>query len=257
MRETWTLRGSLAASVLVHAWAIHAAPPTPPRKLAAPPPVVIEFSKQEPAPEVEPEPILEPDPAPEPEPEPVAIPAPAPEVEESAPSDSEAVPEEPASPPPELTGTTLTGEGEASFDAEVGSGRARRGAIRAGSTRASSKPVAARPAQVGTSPKPAALEAIPLAQLSKKPAPPDLGRALEKNFPQDARRQGKSGEAQVRARVEPSGEIRTAQVFFESSGGFGDACKKTLLESKWTAPLDRAGTPVATWVSYRCKFRVD
>jgi TonB family protein len=98
---------------------------------------------------------------------------------------------------------------------------------------------------------------MPLSQLSKTPVPPPLANALERNFPLEARRQGKAGEAKVRARIDPSGRVGLARVTFESSDGFGSACQKTLLESRWTPPLDRKGKAVATWVTYRCKFRVD
>jgi TonB family protein len=98
---------------------------------------------------------------------------------------------------------------------------------------------------------------MPLAELSKKPAPPPLAEALERNYPPEARSQGKSGEAKVRARIDPGGRVAIARVTSETSDGFGHACQKTLLDSTWTPPLDRDGKPVATWVTYRCKFRVD
>jgi hypothetical protein len=100
-------------------------------------------------------------------------------------------------------------------------------------------------------------EALPLSQLSRKPVPPSLAATLERNYPPAARSIGQSGDASVRARIEARGNIRLASIVSETSPGFGDACRRTLLGSQWSAPLDRSGKPVATWISYRCKFRID
>ena len=40
------------------------------------------------------------------------------------------------------------------------------------------------------------------------------------------------------------------------SPGFGDACRATLRDSVWSAPLDRTGQPVATFVTYTCRCEV-
>jgi len=61
----------------------------------------------------------------------------------------------------------------------------------------------------------------------------------------------------VRARIDPSGHVGLANITFESGDGFGKSCQRTLLASVWTPPLDRKGKPVSTWVTYRCKFRID
>lgn len=58
-------------------------------------------------------------------------------------------------------------------------------------------------------------------------------------------------------RVEANGRVRIAIVRFESGKGFGAACRAALLESRWTPPRDARGKPVATWVSYRCRFRIE
>jgi TonB family protein len=147
----------------------------------------------------------------------------------------------------------LLGTSAAGWAALPGSGAERDGAIGAGLARA----VTPRP--IGTAAATAAAPpgTLPLAQLSRKPVPPPLAGALERNYPAAARKQGQGGDAKVRARVEPTGEVRQVTITSESSQGFGEACRRTLLASKWTAPLSDAGRPVATWVSYRCKFRVD
>lgn len=261
MNQKWIGRAALALSVASHGYLICAAPRVARDSERKLPPTFMELAalpKEPPEVEVEPEVAPEPEPEPEPVPEPEVVPE---EVEAAPESESEAeLPQEAEPAPPELTGTTLVAEGEGDFSAEEGSGRARTGAIRAGVSHPVAEPergivrkLAVAPAKRAPEPPPA----IPLASLSKKPIPPDLGGALKQNYPPDARRQGRAGEAKVQARVEPSGSIGFAKVSFESEDGFGAACKKTLLASKWTAPLDRTGHPVATWVSYRCKFRID
>ena len=42
----------------------------------------------------------------------------------------------------------------------------------------------------------------------------------------------------------------------QSTNGFGDACRATLRDSIWSAPLDREGRPVSTLVTYTCRFEV-
>ncbi len=221
---------------------VPAARPEPPREVAPPPePVPEEKRKPNPAPPAR---VA----ASEPVAEPVTEPAPQ-AVAEPAASDS---------PPLELTGTTLVSDLSGGWSALNGSGSARRGPIRAGLPHT----VTARPSAAGQ-PSRAALRATglaprttPLRELSQKPAPPPLTEALERNYPPQARTQGKAGEAKVRALISPSGRVSQASVTFETAGGFGQACQKTLLESTWTAPRDRDGKPATTWVTYRCKFRV-
>jgi TonB family protein len=214
------------------------------RPRAPRPPAVVQLaiaSPPAPAPEQPPmnKPVSKPAEAPKPKRAP-AMPSPEPVSPE---------PSEPA--PAELTGTTLVGSAVAAWAAPVGGGGERDGAIGTGLSRSlAPEPVAAAKAAVSPA-------TVPLAQLSRRPAPPPLGGELERNYPERARQQGQSGDAKVRARIEPSGEVRAVSISSESAAGFGDACRRTLLTSRWTAPLNDAGRPVATWVTYRCKFRVD
>lgn len=216
----------------------------------------------------EPEPAAEPDLAPEPEPQepepevqptpptlqtvptPVAAtdPPPLPDVVEDEPQESS---------PAELTGSTLTADLDAAWSAPSGSGRARRGIFRPGVSRPVATPGSSFKKQLAPASKPAALHVVPLSRLSQKPVPPALGAALQKNYPAEARRQGQSGEAKVRARIEANGQVEVATIETETSPGFGRACQKTLEESQWTAPLDQNGRAAATWINYRCKFRID
>ncbi len=256
---------TLLVSAGVHVWLFSVAP-SQPRDVPAVMASSVSFQLVEtPAPEPQPEPL----PEPAPEPIPPKPPAVAPEPMEPEPAPPESVdpsPVEPeaaetstdGNPPPELQGTTLAAE-DAAWAAPPGSGSERRGPMRAGVSRP--VPIPSRRGATAPSPRLApsspAAEALPLSQLSRPPQPPALGGALQRNYPSHARQQGKAGEAKVRARIEPSGRIQLAKVVQETSEGFGAACQKTLLASQWTAPLDKKGKPAATWVSYRCKFRID
>lgn len=211
-------------------------------------PQQVTFTTVEPAPPPAPPPKVEP-----PEPPP----APKPEPKKAAPKEPDPVqqpelPDVPPEPAPEaLTGTTLVSDQGVGFAVTTGNGAERVGPIGLGTTQ---KAVAKVPTP---KPKPAEREAVPLAALSEKPRPPPLDRVLERHYPPRARSLGQDGEAKVRARVEASGRVRVANVTFESGSGFGSACRAALLESRWTPPLDGQGKPAATWVSYRCKFRVE
>lgn len=200
-----------------------------------------------------------------PPPPPPPPPAPPPEAEAPAPKPASTAhvaparqapaptPPPDAPPAPELSGNTLLGEGEAGWTAPAGNGAERAGPIHAGAPVAAAVPAPARPAPV---PAPA-VSMEPLAQLSRKPVPPALASALERNYPAAARRQGKSGEAKVRALIDAFGRVASVTIHFESGPEFGAACKQTLLPSQWTPPLGQLGKPTSTFVTYRCKFRVD
>lgn len=247
MRQSSVGLACLVASVAVHAWAVTGATDAVARRPA--PPSFMQLS------------VVAPAPAPEPEPAPTAVPEPPPTkapprlLAPQAPAlaQPEKLPKTPPADavPPQLTGQTLLSDSADAWSAPPGSGGPRQGAIVA-----ASRPVA-RSVPVEQHPRALAAEPVPLARLSRKPAPPPLAAALERNYPLDARRQGKSGEAKVRARIEPSGRVAAAELSFETSPGFGNACRTTLLASKWSPPLDDAGKPVATWVVYRCKFRAE
>jgi hypothetical protein len=240
---------SLLGSVVLHGFAVTQST-TDLSKRSPPPrqPAFVELTNPLPLPEP---PALEPPPpAPEPAPKPPPErPRPPPPEPEPAPKPASTAPE---APPPELTGVTLTGGEGASFGAPEGNGAARDGAIGVGRS---------HPTEPARPPRESALLArppiLPLSRLSRRPSPPSLTRALEQNYPSAARQLGKSGDAKVRARVEASGEIRVAFVVSASSPDFGEACRRTLIGSRWSAPLDDAGRPAPTQVYYRCKFRVD
>ena len=198
-----------------------------------------------------------PPPAPPPDPHPPLVKPPlAPRIPPArtpaapAPTPTPTPPPE-APPTPALSGKTLLGEGEAGWAAPAGNGAERDGPIHA-----RAPGTAPAPAPAGATLAPAA-STEPLAQLSRKPVPPALASALERNYPAGARRQGKSGEAKVRALIDALGRVASVTVHFESAPEFGAACKQTLLQSQWTPPVGRLGKPTATFITYRCKFRID
>jgi protein TonB len=169
-----------------------------------------------------------------------------------APTPAEAPPP-PAAPPPEtpadFSGVTLTNDGAGpGWASAVGNGSSMHGPIGRPGAR-----VAPRASQGAPSEGPPLVE---LASLSRSPAPPDLGDVLERHYPQAARRQGLAGQAVLKARITPEGRARDLILVSQSTNGFGDACRATLRDSIWTAPLDREGRPVATVVTYTCRFEV-
>jgi protein TonB len=161
-----------------------------------------------------------------------------------------APPEAPAAETPaDFTGTTLTNDGPGTgWASATGNGEAMRG------------PVGRPGAEVtGRSADGAAASGIPIVgagNLARPPEAPDLGGALERAYPTEARRKGLAGTARVRLRVMPEGDVRELSLIAESAPGFGEACRQILRGSRWSAPLDRGGQPVSTFVQYTCRFEV-
>lgn len=226
----------------------------PPVELAA---SVVSFTVES-APKPEPPPAPVPTEAPTPPPVESVLRTPAPPVERAP--DSKAPPpiDEPPSHAVDLTGVTLTAEG-GGFAMSAGSGERREAPLRAG-------PLAARPSP-GKEPKRAASSkptpsanrgprVLPLADLSHRPAAPNLNGELQRLYPAAARAAGISGTATVRARISASGVAGAVRLVSESGAGFGSACLQTVSGSRWSPPLDAAGHPVATEITYRCKFLV-
>lgn len=244
----------LGASIAVHVTAFVLLSVVPRAPAPAVAPSVVEFEvARPPTPKPEPEPELEPEPVRPVEPAPAsrlkAEPAP------TAPAAATPQEAEPAQAPvADLTGVTLTNDSGASWGSMVGDGRAMTRPIRTGRPappRAGNHEPASR---VG---RPAGPVVIPLADLSSRPVPPKLDAILQRHYPETARQQGKSGTAIVRLRIDADGQVRRANVVSESESGFGSACRTTVLGSRWSAPRDRDGKRVATFVSYTCRFRVD
>ncbi len=252
-RSSW-LWWSLAASTAAHgvfAWQLASTPRErraprdrdtfEVRMVALPPPPA-----PEPAPAPEP-----PAPAPPPPPPKPAVKAPPP----AAPAPLPAPEPEPAEPAPEPT-TAPT-----ALLAETGVGEG------AGVVQLAGAPIGAwshaAPPPVLEAPRvtaPLARASAPLAKLSdlsRKPKAPALDAALRQNYPAELRRRGMEGQAEVRVVIDPRGRVGEIAIVSESAAGFADACRKTLIGSRWSEPLDRDGQPVSTRLTYRCRFQIE
>jgi protein TonB len=177
----------------------------------------------------------------------IAAPTPAP-----PPPDAPPPPPPQAETPADFSGTTLTNDGPGEgWASAVGNGEAMHGPIgRPGAKVTNRAQDGAEKSPVKTAP------VVALASLSRPPEPPDLNDALERHYPEAARKQGTPGQAVLKARISAEGQVRDMVVVSQSAAGFGDACRATLRESKWSPPLDKDGQPVSTFISYTCRFEV-
>ena len=255
-RSSWLLF-SFGASALVHVvlgWRLYmarVAPPMPParetfevRMVTLPPPVPVAPPPEPPKPEPPKVEVAKP----KPRPEPVKAPAPEPPVE-SPPAPVEPAPPAVTSAPPALlaeSGAAVGGIVQIA-GAPIGTLVTSAGLLRAELPRP--EPLGAGR---GTAPTLAKLS-----DLSRKPRAPALDEALRKNYPAELRRRGTEGQAEVRVVIDPRGHVGEIATVSESAAGFADACKRTLLGSRWSEPLDRDGQPVSTRLTYRCRFQIE
>jgi len=151
----------------------------------------------------------------------------------------------------DLSGVTLSNDSDSGFAMPLGDGSALHGPIGSGAPRAPAAATAAAP----SAPKAPAL--VDAHDLSERPRPPALTALLRENYPEEARQRGLRGQASLRARIDADGVIRSARVLSESAAGFGAACRRTVLGSRWSAPRDKNGGAVATEIVYTCHFEVD
>lgn len=256
-RPGW-LRLSLGGSALTHAvlgWQLANAPlvrHAPPerdtfdvRMVTLPPPAA-----PEPLPAPEPPPAA---PAPPPklkaQPEPKATPA---KPRAAAPASEQA---EPKAPPPEPSTAPPALLAEAGFAAGsiVQRAGAAIGALAIASTASTPSPALTAPATDRQRSAPLAK----LSDLSRKPRAPSLDAALRQNYPTEQRRRGTAGQAEVRVVIDRLGRVSEVATVSESATGFAEACRRTLLGSRWSEPLDRAGQAVSTRLTYRCRFEIE
>jgi protein TonB len=115
-------------------------------------------------------------------------------------------------------------------------------------------PVATAPRSAPLAPVPPRV--VPPSSLARRPRAPGLDDELERQYPIEARRAGISGSAVLRVRILPDGRIGGVHVASESWKGFGVACERTVRAAHWEPPIDRDGTPVATEITYTCRFEV-
>jgi TonB family protein len=245
MAKPHLLYWTIAASFLLHGVAyasLGAAPaaPTPQHRQS-----LVRFEVSTPP---KPEPVQPPEPA-KPEP-PKAKPRPAEPKAEPKPNVPPPPPDAPE--PPASEGVTLAGDGPGNaFSMPLGNG----GALEPTRPRVPAPPAPPVVAPVAVA-RAAEPSLVPVSDLSARPSPPPLGAALERNYPTDARQRGLSGTAKVRARIDPDGVVRHVVLVEESAAGFGAACSRTLSNSRWAAPKDKAGRSVATEIRYTCRFVV-
>jgi outer membrane biosynthesis protein TonB len=160
--------------------------------------------------------------------------------------------------PVDLTGVTLTSRDGSDWSSITGNGLAIDAPTQPTVVATHQPPISKAYANTGPSAKAQTQPPlVPLRELTIKPTPPELDRKLAENYPPTAKRQGLAGKARVLARVDADGTVRQTSVIFESSAGFGTACRQTLLGSKWSPPRDRTGRAVATQIYYSCDFRAD
>jgi protein TonB len=197
-----------------------------------------------------PPPPSNPPPAPLP---PVESPPPKPKPKlQPPPEPPRATPEEPApaAPEPSTAAPALLSESGSAAGAIVQLAGAPIGAL--ATTAALSVPSAPAP-----SPGPRAAPLSKLSDLSRKPRAPSLDAALRDNYPAELRRRGTEGQAEVRVVIDPRGRVGDIAVVSETAQGFAEACRRTLLGSRWSEPLDRDGQPVSTRLTYRCRFQIE
>lgn len=160
-----------------------------------------------------------------------------------------------ATTPVDLTGVTLTGGEGAGWGSMTGNGRMMDTPISPAAAAATHVVTPSIAANV-THPTRAAVELVSVQDLVVKPTPPALNSRLLANYPALAKQQGQAGRAQLLVRIDADGVVRQCTVQSQSSAEFGEACRRTLLGSRWSAPQDRTGKAVVTQVYYTCDFRV-
>ncbi|HVJ91827.1 MAG TPA: TonB family protein [Labilithrix sp.] len=235
----WLVPASIALHVVVFAWL-----PSARRTVAAPPPLVIDVAE---SPAAAPPPPQEPPPKtaePLAEPRPVkaarATPAPASAAHVAKPQrEAAAAPTQPAEAPMDFTSAVFSNDGPGL--AVAGGG----GAVEGAASPAAAPRVAPAPPRL-----------VPPSSLARRPRAPGLDRELERHYPREARLSGISGNAVLRVRILPDGRIGGVQFLSESWKGFGLACERTVRAARWEPPIDRDGTPVATEITYTCRFEV-
>jgi protein TonB len=182
----------------------------------------------------------------------LAVARPAPRAAATPPPPA-AAPPPPAESPADFTGQTLTNDGPGEgWASATGNGEKMNGPVGRPGAHVTRRVVDGDAGGAGTGPR-----TVGLGDLSRPPAAPDLAGALEAAYPAEARAKGVAGKAVVRARITAEGRVRELALVSESGGGFGAACEQTLRASTWSPPLDRDGHPVATFISYTCRFQVE
>jgi outer membrane biosynthesis protein TonB len=94
---------------------------------------------------------------------------------------------------------------------------------------------------------------------SREATPPNLQPYVDRNFPGVARMYKVDGDVVVSALIGTTGAPSDLRVESADPGGkgFGEACSRSVLQGPaWKPKLTKDGTPLASRVSFRCKFRL-
>lgn len=235
----WMVPASVVLHVVAFAWL-----PSASRSVVQgpPPPLVLEVAPLPPPPSP-PEPPKEAEPAPAP----VAARAPLPSKAPRANASSSASTRE-------LESHASVSEAPIDFTSTVFSNDGPGLAVGGGGPTAG--PRAAQASSRAASSAPPPLRLVPPSLLSRRPRAPGLDTELERQYPAEARRSGIAGSAVLRVRILPDGRVGETRVISESWLGFGPACERTVRAARWEPPLDRGGMPVATEITYTCRFEV-
>jgi TonB family protein len=166
----------------------------------------------------------------------------------------------------DFSGTTLTNDAQGGWVSAVGNGASMDGPIgRAGAAVTGRSREGVAGGTTAGEGSEGGLRLVGENNLSRRPKLPAedlLNRALERNYPKQARQQGIEGSARIKLRVLANGKLEPVRKDSESYPGFGDACMKALREvaqqgHRAEPPLDRQGMPAATEVRFDCTFTVE
>jgi protein TonB len=190
-------------------------------------------------------------PPPEPPPPPKVKPVPKPKTPPPAAPQVPAAPEPAPPPEPTTAPPALLAESGFAAGSVVQRAGAPIGALAIASPLPSTAPLTAPAAPTRGAPL------AKLSDLSRKPRAPSLDAALRQNYPVEQRRRGTEGQAEVRVIIDRLGRVGEVAIVSESAAGFAEACRRTLLGSRWSEPLDREGQAVSTRLTYRCRFEIE
>jgi len=172
---------------------------------------------------------------------------------EQPPSESE--PQEPADEQPEpvdFPGFTLTvSAGHSSWTTPVGSGAPVRAPVVVPKPRKTSTGATGKAGSGSGGPN------KPKTSLARPPRqPPNMDATLLKFYPKQAKAQGIEGLAVMKVVISRNGRPSDIRLERESYAGFGDACRKTLMSSRWKPKLNDSGRPIPVEITYTCRFEV-
>jgi len=174
---------------------------------------------------------------------------------EEPPPESETPPPPAEEAPIDFPGLTLTSaDGVGSWSTIVGTGESFKGPVAAPRKKTNTAAVGSGN---GTGKGSGNLSRVVKKDLSRPPVPPtNMDQTLVRNYPLLARKQGIEGTAVMRARITATGQIATVTLIRETFNGFGQACEKTIKSGRWRPKLDKRGRPIATDITYTCRFEV-